>query len=314
MGIKHTYQTATANNGTPEVSSTRWNQDHQIDSEVAFATLASDPAVAASAKLNVFSKKFAQASFPAFRGESGIAQAVQSALWGPRFGFALPTPNAATLTTAGMNIGAIGTATLRNNGASGNMFNRARRHGNVSAAAAGSLCGWRQGGVMFSTGDGTGLAGFFFNLRCGCADPATVAGARQFLGVGPNGTPTNVEPNTLINCIGVGHGAADTTLSIYFGGTAAQTPIALGANFPANTLSTDIYELTLYSPSDATGIVYYRVERVNTGDVATGTLSGGAAVLPTSSVVLTLSAWRCNNATALACALDFMSVYFHTEK
>ena len=31
MAVKHAYQSATANNGTKEVSSTRWNQDHTVD-------------------------------------------------------------------------------------------------------------------------------------------------------------------------------------------------------------------------------------------------------------------------------------------
>lgn len=313
MGIKHAYQTATANNATPEVSSNRWNSDHVVDTEVPFAVLASDPAVAASGKLNVFAKKFAQASFPAFRGESGAALVLQSAFWGPRITVCEPSANSTTLTGVGMSLTTVGTVTLRNNSTT-NLFSRSRRVGNLSTSSAGALCGYRQLAVFGTTGDGAGNGGFFLKVRFGCSDAATVSGARQFVGLSPNAAPTNVEPNTLINCIGMGHGASDTTLSIYFGGSTAQTPIALGANFPANTLSADVYDLYLYAPSDATGVVYYMVVRVNTGDTVSGTLSGGSAVVPPATTALSFNGWRCNNATALAVGLDFMNVTSQTDK
>jgi hypothetical protein len=211
----------------------------------------------------------------------------------------------------------IGTTTGRTCGAT-NLFTRQRRVGFVSAVGAGQFASVRTGGIQVTVGTGTaGVGGFFKLCRFGCSDTASVAGARQFLGV-MNSTvaPTNVEPSTLTNVIGVGHGAADTNLFIYYGGTTAQIPIDLGANFPANTLSVDLYELVLYAPSaSATGDVFYQVTRCNTGHVASGTLANsGAAVLPTSSLFLNYQyAWRCNNASALAVGLDFISDYIEID-
>ena len=125
--------------------------------------------------------------------------------------------------------------------------------------------------------------------------------------------PTNIEPNTLVNVIGIGHGAADTTLSLYFGGSVAQTPIALGANFPANTRNVDMYELALFAAPSAT-TVQYEVTRLNTGNVAKGTLSGAAGtVLPAATTLLGPWGYRTNNATALACAIDVASAYIETD-
>ena len=190
-----------------------------------------------------------------------------------------------------------------------------RRLAAVSAATAGALAGIRTSAAQITTGDGAGLGGFFFTCRFGISDAAAVAGARMFVGMQASvAAPTNVEPSTLVNAIGVGHGAADTNLKLFYGGTTAQTPIDLGANFPTNTLSTELYELTLFAASTESGTVYYRVLRVNTGHVATGTLSGGAAVLPTSTVLLApINSYRTNNATALAVGIDHGYFYLETE-
>ena len=136
----------------------------------------------------------------------------------------------------------------------------------------------------------------------------------MFMGMGV-GTlvPTNIEPSTLVNVIGIGCGAADTTLSLYYGGSAAQTPIALGANFPANTMNVDMYELALFAAPNST-TVQYEVTRLNTGHVVKGTLSGAAGtVLPAATTLLGPWGYRTNNATALACAIDVASAYIETD-
>ncbi len=154
------------------------------------------------------------------------------------------------------------------------------------------------------------MGGFELIVRFGTSDAATVAGARQFTGMTSSAAaPSNVEPSGLTNCVGVGHGSANSNLFIYHGGSAAQTPINLGADFPANTLSVDLYELTLFAPPNVTNVVHYRVERLNTNHVAEGTLTGTAGtVLPLNTALLAYRAWRTNNATALAVALDISTM------
>ena len=208
-----------------------------------------------------------------------------------------------------------GNSTTRNP-ANTNMFTRTRRHGTVSNATAGSICGYRFGDPLVWLGNGSGLGGFFKCMRFGCSDASTVSGARQFVGTATNGNAaTDVEPSTLTNCIGVGNGASDTNLKLFYGGSTAQTPIDLGSNFPANTLSADLYELTLYSPPELLTTVYVRVERLNTGDVFETTISTtSSAVLPAVTLKLNLIwAYRSNNATALAVGLDLISDYVETD-
>jgi hypothetical protein len=168
-----------------------------------------------------------------------------------------------------------------------------------------------------TTGNGAGLGGFWISMRFGIADATLVSGAQMFAGLwllNSDPTAAALEPSTLTKAICVGHGAADTNLKLFYGGTAAQTPIDLGVNFPTNTTGTDIYELTLHAPSNLTGTVYYRVERINTGNVASGTLSGAATVLPDATTQLSVNMWRGNGATAAAATLSFMHLYVQTEQ
>jgi hypothetical protein len=126
--------------------------------------------------------------------------------------------------------------------------------------------------------------------------------------------PTNIEPSSgQTNMAGVAQISTSNNLQIVYGGSAAQAAIDLGVNFPANTLSADLYELALFAPPDMQ-VIHYQVTRVNTGDVATGTLSGAVGtVIPAATTFLAHSVWRCNNATAAAVGIDVVSVYIETD-
>jgi hypothetical protein len=252
-------------------------------------------------------------------GPSSIATALQPFLarnkvgyWNPPGnvgGGSLPGVFGYTAPTTG------GTATARII-ATTNLFNRMRRLAYVSATTTGSLAYQYVAVAQVTVGDGSGNGGFYKIIRFGISDAAAVSGARMFCGMSSSiSAPTNVEPSTLTNSIGLGHGAADTSLSIFYGGSTSQTPINLGSNFPSNTRNTDVYELALFSPSNINGTVYYEVTRLNTGNVATGTLSDTSGViLPTYSTLLSYQRiWRCNNTTALAVGYDLMSDYIETD-
>lgn len=204
----------------------------------------------------------------------------------------------------------LGTATGRQTAGTNN-YTSQDKLGYVSAASSGSFCGVHTTGASVRIGSGI-VGGFTKIIKFGCSDAATVAGARQFIGISSDtGSPTNVEPSTLTNCIGVGHGASDTNLFIYYGGSVAQTPIDLGASYPANTLSLDPYELALFSFTELNNKVGYQVKHLLTGAVARGILTAATpgVQLPASTTMLTIEKnWRCNNATALAVGIDIFGM------
>lgn len=277
-----------------------------------------DPTPPASGLISVYGKNISGRIMPKWIGPAGIDTAFQPWIATNKIGYWNPPGNATTVPgvfgyTAHT---VVGTATARNV-TNINLFQRMRRLGYVSAATVGSLASARSAVAQFALGNGDGFAGFFKLIRFGCSDAATVAGARMFVGMAANtAAPTNVEPSTLTNVIGVGHGAIDTNLFLYYGGSTAQTPINLGASFPANTLSTDVYELALFSPPNQEGIVHWRVSRLNAGGfVAEGTLGPSNGInLPSTATLLTnMWAYRTNNSTALAVGLDIMSDYIETD-
>lgn len=225
----------------------------------------------------------------------------------------IPIVNSTTPTAIGFGTASsTGTATARTI-ANTNSLTRQKRIGYVSSATAGSLAGNRFATAAFTTGDGSFNGGFYYVCRFGISDAATVSGARMFVGLSATTTaPTNVEPSTLINCLGIGHGAADTNLNIYWGGSAAQTPVSLGSNFPITINS--IYEVVFWNPTTDPSTAYYYVTNLGTGNFVSGLVNGTAGTaLPANTTFITSQSWRTNNATALAVGLDLANLYVEVE-
>jgi len=197
----------------------------------------------------------------------------------------------------------LGTATARTV-ATTNRITAQRRIGYVSAATAAALCGARSAASQWYGSMG-GNAGYTFRARFVPSDAAAVSGARMFVGVIPTAAPTNVEPNTLLNVLGVCQLSTGTNLQLIRNdGTGTATTVDLGANFPAAGASNAVYELTL---TVTPGSVAYSVVRLDTGDTSSGTWTTD---IPADTTLMGFSAWRCNNATALACGIDIAQVSF----
>lgn len=209
----------------------------------------------------------------------------------------------------------VGTATARAV-ASTNAATMLKRLGYASAAGAGSLASHYQNSAVFFPGDATYLtSGFFYSAQFVPSDPATVAGARMFVGIGQNtSAPTNVDPSTLTNSIGVAQISTDTTqLYLCYGGSSAQTAVALGAtDFPGQTLSTSAFEISIYSPAAQSSTYYVTVRNLGSGVSKSFVLTGASAVVPQAGTALAPRSWRTNNATALAVGLDVGVYRFQT--
>jgi hypothetical protein len=178
------------------------------------------------------------------------------------------------------------------------------RLGAVSPASSGSVCGVRLGVLQIYRGDAAARGGFRLVLQWNTSDAVLVTDARMFAGVIASASaPTDVEPSTLSNLIGVGCNGGDTTMQLYAAGAVAQSRTDLGANFPVNTTSIDVYRLHLYCPPNGAD-VRWQLDRLNSGHTTSGTISN-AANLPASTTLLGAQVYRTNNATAAACAVDW---------
>lgn len=269
------------------------------------------PQVPAQSTLNAFAKSLAGRMMLAQIGPSGIDTTFQPNLGGNKVALWMPPGNATTVPGVfGMAaLTATGTATARTV-ATTSTLTRMTRLGYVSAATAGSLSGAREAAAKYSVGAGAGLGGFFARYRFAASDAASVSGARMFVGLSAStAAPTNVEPSTLVNCVGVAQLSSSVNMQIVFGGAVARTPINLGTDFPAWASTPVPYELILFSPPS--GGVYYQVTRLNTQYSASGFLSSGDVPSPTT--LLCHQLWRTNNATALAVGIDICGIYIETD-
>jgi hypothetical protein len=271
------------------------------------------PSTPAATKIKVIARAPAR-SMPAWVDANGIAADVQPHIGRKHIGHWLAPGGATTLPLAyGMAAPTTGGTATSRNPATTNLATSLRRLGYVSAAGAGSVCGARNTGPQFFRGNAAGVGGFHAVFKFSVSDAVLVATANMFVGFNASGAAmADVAPSTLANIVGVGCDNGDTVLQLYAAGAAAQARTSLGANFPVNTVSVDVYELILYAPPNGADIKYY-VRRANTGDVATGTISAGAA-LPSSTTFLAQQFHRSNGGTAAAVAIDFVSHYIETEE
>jgi hypothetical protein len=289
--------------------------------QVSSVAVSSDPAAPSAGNLKTFAKTVAGYTAPAFLNATNAVVQLQ-----PSFGFkriiqSRIQPGSTAISVFPTNglgtINTIGTATAVSS-ANTNFFSRIAKTSYLSNSTAASISGnYYNGFNVISTTLGVpgtpNYGGFLLVYNFGIGD--TVASPRTFNGLtSSTGTATNVEPSTLTNCIGVGQGAANTNLFIYYGGSAAQTPIDLGSNFPTGTSGTDFYQVVLFAPPSSNNTVYYQVTRLNTGNVATGTLTGTAGtVLPANTTNLYYRNWRTNNATASAVTIYQGDLYLETD-
>jgi hypothetical protein len=246
-------------------------------------------------------------------GPAGLDTALQPYIARNRVGMWNPVPGgAATPVAFGLlSPSFVGTATTRNP-ATTNLTTSLRRLGIVSAAGAASVAAARAATSFLWRGNGANLGGFTVVYRFNISDASLVGTANMFVGIAASAAaPTDVAPSTLANIIGIGCDNGDTVMQVYAAGAAAQARASLGANFPVNTTNADVYELALFAPPNGSDIKY-QVTRLNTGDVASGTISAGAA-LPSNTTLLTLQMWRSNGGTAAAVAIDMVQVYVETD-
>ena len=280
----------------------------------------SSVATPAASQVAVYAKEYGGSGgrvIPAAMGPSGMDYTLQPSMWRQNIGLWRPPGNSTTVPGVfGMNAPTVVGAAVARNVATTNALTRAKRLGYVTAATAGTLVQQYATAAQYTLGTGANIGGFFYSARFGVSDTTLQSVARTFVGMSSSvAAATNVDPATLTNSIGIGHNAADTTWYIYYGGSTAQTRISLGANFPINL--TDIIDITLWSPPNQNGVVYYHVTRISAAaqyDVG-GVLGPGTAgvTLPANTTLLAPRAWRCNNTAAAVVGLDFISLYLETD-
>lgn len=311
MGIKHSYQSATANNAGSEVSSTNWNADHNVDGPVPIALTAAATAITAPASTNVtlFARSYGGRGMFGAQETNGTGYIFMPQLkghsmyWSPQNGGSTATVIGSAAITATGTGGSVNLATT-------NRYTRMKKMSySVTVAATTAVAGFRASNGIVTVGAASaGDGGFYYVLRWGPDTGVATTTNRAFAGLQTStSAPTDVEPSTIANIIGMGWDAADTNVQFMNRSATTLTKTDLGASFPVPTVdATTAYEIVMFSPPGTTQSVSYQITNLTTGAVATGKVTTN---LPTNTTLLLPSCWMSVGGTSSVIGVSLIGMY-----
>lgn len=172
-------------------------------------------------------------------------------------------------------------------------LNKHRRFGCLSNSTSNSVVAYYHDVADFLIGSS------FIYTKFAITD--SVTNANMFVGISADiNEPSNIHPDLLRNCIGIGHAGGHGMMKIYSADSAISTNVTLSGFHVAEN---EVYELGIFS--FVQGDIKYLVKRSTTGEITHGTLSSN---IP-SGVVSAFRAWRSNNTDSVPVGLDFISLY-----
>ena len=271
-----------------------------------------NPAVPGAGEMRFYAHDVAGRIMPKWMGPSGLDNPVQSALYSNGMVVLTPAGSSSVSVIGQTAPTVVGTVSHPSIVAGVNLRSSMRRALLTSAATANSAVSFRFAVPLTYRGEVFGsiaTGGFFAASRF--AVPSTTALQRCAVGLFNTTSVliTTLSPSASLNLICVGWDSGDANLQvIHNDGAGAATKIDLGANFPANNPAA-VYEAIFFCAPNG-DVVGYRIKRLDTDDVAVGTITTD---LPAKATTLTWHAYANNGGTAAAVLLDFMRFYLETD-
>lgn len=315
MTITHLKVSGVADGGdTTVVRPSDWNADHTI---LLGLTLPQNetPSTPATDNLGLFTRKLGGRMMPGSIGPSGLDTLMQPNIGRDKLWYVTANGDTAVLTYIGANaLTAVGTATLRA-WASTNLCTSMRGVNYlVTVAAVGAVAGFRGAAQQWQIGDSTdpNIGGFYFICRWAPATGTTVATQRMFCGMRSLiAAPTDVNPSTYVNLMGMGCDNGDTNLQFMTNdatGTATRTD--LGASFPRPTAdSVKVYEVSMFIKPNGTTL-YWQVSELSAGVTASGSSSSD---LPVNTLGLAPLCYHSVGGTSSVVGVTLYSLYIDTD-
>ncbi len=270
-----------------------------------------NPAVPPADTVRLFRRKIGGRNMPAYVGPSGVDSPLQSALHGNRIAWVVPILAATNPTQVGLALTAVGTFTATALSSANFHQSLARSEALVTVAATTAIAGFRTGAALAWRGNAAKRGGFFYRCRWAPATGVATATSRAFVGLAPSQTPTDVEPSTRLNLLGMGWDAADANIQLMHNdGAGAATKIDLGASFPVPVSDrAEVYELTLFCPPNGAS-VFWQVTDLNTDATASGEVS---ADIPASTTFLALLGAISVGGTSSVVGLTLFGLYLESD-
>jgi hypothetical protein len=211
-------------------------------------------------------------------------------------GYFFPNQNAATFT----NLMRTANITLSGNTAINTPITRIA----FSTTATAGTLGFLRGAVLSIDSNSST---YFFSAFLKFDISSNVSGTRFFAGwsrMYGTTTPTNVEPDTMINSIGVCKLSTSENLHILHNdATGTATTVDLGVNYPANNVDGYVYILKLSKQIGSTDVL---LELQRNSFDGSGITSSTSYVISTNLPALAVNPaiWICNNATATIASFE----------
>lgn len=286
------------------------------DTGITLQGITNEPSPPAAGRGHLYAKDIAARMMPKWVGPSGYDYPIQSHIAFNNTSWWVAAGNSTTITAVGAAaLTATGTATAINV-ATTNIYTMMRKlEYLVTTAATTAVAGFR-GGVAqrrIGTPSASIPGGFFFACRWGPATGVATTTNRGFVGMtNSTAAPTDVQPSTLTNMVGMGWDAADTNIQLMCNdGAGTATKTDLGASFPVPTADrTNMYELVLFSPNSTTQSVGYRVTNLGTNAQVSGTITTD---IPSNTTLLAPRGWMSVGGTSSVIGIALTSLYIETD-
>jgi hypothetical protein len=267
------------------------------------------PATPSAGNVSSYARAYANRGMRAIVNSDASEQLMQPFLGKKSYGMVQPVWASTTMTYVGMgSVSTTGTATAATY-ATTNLFTTMKRVEYLqTAASTTNVAGFRWGAHLFSR-----QSGFHAVFRVGLATGVATSTHRLFVGLqASTSAPSDVNPSTLVNVIGLGCDAADTQLQLMVNdGSGTAVKVALGASFAKATADrTSAYEVALYCAPGAS-VIGYEVTDLVTNAVARGTVD--STDLFASTTALCPNCYMSVGGTSSVVGLALMSFYSETE-
>lgn len=257
--------------------------------------------------MSLFVKPQGGRLMPAFVGPSGLDSVLQPHLAKNGWGSWRPTFTGTTINAiGGPALTATGTATSAP-WAVTSLHTRVQRVDYlVTTAATTAVAGYRITTATWRMTDG-----FHWIFRACPATGATVSTRRCFIGLAAStAAPTDVNPSTLLNVLGVGYDAADTNWQVMVNdGASTCTKIDTGIARPSADRQT-MYSVMIFSTPGGAWV------GVRIVDEATGSAYESAQIntnIPASTQTLTPNCYASVGGTSSVVGLTFGGMWFDTD-
>lgn len=281
---------------------------------ITMPTALAAPAASDPATIRVFGRTVAGRAMLGSTGPSGLDTLYQPHIGRNAVTSWLPSGNSVTVTTLRASaFKATGAATASTVAVTNRHTRMKRIDYLVTTAAATAVAGFLSADRVFSIGAATsGDGGFHFIGRWGPATGVATVTHRAFFGLSNNaGVPTDVDPSSLINSVGMGYDTADANVQVIIRGAGAAVKIDLGASFPKPTADrTAVYELAMFAPPGTPQVLNWQVTDIVSGATATGQATTG---LPVDSMLLAPRGYVSVGGTSSVVGLAFMGLTIETD-